>query len=127
MGWESVRFTDADLEFLVETAAPDASDKARLRNLIEVDEDLRDAFIEDENTSQKIMTDLEVFLRNSPRLYFEILLSKTRRELEGASHTIEKSGVKKIAVFDAQEVVDLLSRKDLLVYLADMLASFVKV
>ena len=127
MGWESVRFTNADLEFLVETVAPEIGDKARLRKLIEVDEDLRDAFIEDEKTSQKIMTDQEVFLKISPRLYFEILLIKTRRELEGASHTIEKAGAKKIAVFDTQEVVDLLSRKDILVYLSDMLASFIKV
>ncbi len=127
MDWERVRFTDADLEFLVETAAPEVSDKARLRKLIETDEDLRDAFIEDENTSHKILTDREAFLRISPRLYFEILLSKTRIELAGASHTIEKSGAKKIAIFDTKEVVDLLSRKDILVYLADMLASFVKV
>jgi len=127
MDWDSVRFTDADLEFLVETAAPEVSDKARLRKLIKVDEDLRNAFIEDENTLRKIVADQEAFLRISPRLYFEILLSKTRRELEGASHTIEKSGSKKIAVFDTKEVVDLLSRKDILVYLADMLASFIKV
>ncbi len=127
MDWESARFTDADLEFLVETAAPEVSDKARLRKLIRVDEDLRNAFIEDENTSQKMMTDQKLFLKISPRLYFEILLRRTRRELEGTSHTIEKSGVKKIAVFDTKEVVDLLYRKDILVYLADMLASFIKV
>jgi hypothetical protein len=127
MNWESVRYTDGDLEFLVETAAPDVIDKARLRMLIQVDEDLRNAFIEDENTSRRILTDREAFLRISPRLYFEILLRKTRRELEGASHTIEKSGAGKIAVFDTREVVDLLCTKDILAYLADMLASFVGV
>ncbi|MEJ2363273.1 MAG: hypothetical protein P8075_02830 [Deltaproteobacteria bacterium] len=127
MDWESATITDADLEFLVETAAPEVTDKVRLRKLIKLDEDLRNGFIEDENTSQKIMTDQEVFLKISPRLYFEILLRKTRRELEGASHTIEKSGSKKIAVFDTKEVVDLLSRQEILVYLADMLASFIKV
>lgn len=127
MDWENVRFTDADLEFLVETAAPEVSDKARLKKLISADEDLRNAFIEDEKTSQEILTDREPFVKISAKLYFEILLRKTRRELEGASHTIEKSGSKKIAVFDTKEVVDLLSRKELLVYLADMLASFIKV
>ena len=127
MDWESATITDADLEFLVETAAPDVADKVRLRRLIKLDEDLRNCFIEDENTSQKIMTDQEVFLKISPRLYFEILLRKTRRELGGASHTIEKSGSKKIAVFDTKEVVDLLSKQEILVYLADMLASFIKV
>ena len=124
---EVVRYTDADLAFLIESAAPEVSDKARLRKLIRVDQDLRHAFIEDENTAQKILTDREAFLKISPRLYFEILLSKTRRELEGASHTIETSGAKKIAVFDTKEVVDLLYRKEIIFYLADMLASFVKV
>ena len=127
MEWESVTITDADLQFLVETAAADVTDKVRLRKLIKLDEDLRNAFIEDEKTSQKLMTDQEVFLKISPRLYFEILLRKTRTELEGASHTIERSRSKKIAVFDTKEVVELLSRQEILVYLADMLASFIKV
>ena len=127
MEWESVTITDADLQFLVETAAADVTDKVRLRKLIKLDEDLRNAFIEDEKTSQKIMTDQEVFLKISPRLYFEIILRKTRTELEGASHTIERSRSKKIAVFDTKEVVELLSRQEILVYLADMLASFIKV
>lgn len=122
-----VRYTDADLAFLVETAAPEVTDKARLRQLIKLDEDLRNAFIEDENTSQRILTDRDVFLKISPKLYFEILLQKARRDLENTGHTIEKAGFKKIAVFDSKEVVDLLSRKEILVYLADMLASFIKV
>jgi len=124
---EVVRYTDADLAFLVETAAPEVTDKARLRQLIKLDEDLRNAFIEDENTSQRILTDREVFLKISPKLYFEILLQKARRDLEDTGHTIEKAGFKKIAVFDSKEVADLLSRKEILVYLADMLASFIKV
>jgi hypothetical protein len=124
---EVLRYADTDLAFLVETAAPEVTDKAGLRQLIKVDEDLRNAFIEDENTSQRILTDREVFLKISPKLYFEILLQKTRRDLEGTSHTIEKAGFKKIAVFDSKEVVDLLSRKEILLYLADVLASFIKV
>jgi hypothetical protein len=124
---EVVRYTDADLAFLVETAAPEVTDKARLRQLIKRDQDLRNAFIEDENTSQRILTDREVFLKISPKLYFEILLQKARRDLESTGHTIEKAGFKKIAVFDSKEVVDLLSRKEILLYLADMLASFIKV
>jgi hypothetical protein len=127
MEQEVVRYTDADLEFLVETAAPEVGDKARMRQVIKLDEDLRIAFIEDENTCQRILTDREPFVKISAQLYFEILLRKTRKELEGTSHTIEKAGFKKIAVFDSKEVVDLLSRKEILLYLADMLASFIKV
>ena len=40
---------------------------------------------------------------------------------------MEKSGTMKIPIFDTQEVAGLLSREDLLFYLADMLSSFTRV
>ncbi len=122
-----IDLTGADLEFLVSTAAPETGDKARLKQIIEEDEDFRNAFIDDARTIRKVVSDKESFLKISPRLYFEILLRKVRKELAAASHTIEHGGPHKVAVFDAGEVVDLLSRKSVLLYLADMLSSFTKV
>jgi hypothetical protein len=121
------RLSEGELDFLVAAAAPKVSDKTRLRRLIETDDDFRQAFIGDEKTFRKVMADDEVFLKISPRLYFEILLRKTRRELEGAGHTIEREGIRKVAVFDTGEVVNLLSRREIIPYLADMLHSFTKV
>jgi len=121
------RLSEAELEFLVTAAAPEVGDRARLRRLIETDDDFRQAFIGDEKTFRKVMADDEVFLKISPRLYFEILLRRARRELEGAGHTIEREGTQKVAVFDTGEVVNLLSRREIIPYLADMLASFTKV
>jgi hypothetical protein len=122
-----IGLTAADLEFLVSTAAPETADKARLKQIIVEDEDFRNAFIEDARTIRKAVSDKDTFLKISPRLYFEILLRNVRKELTASSHTIENGGPHKVAVFDAGEVVDLLSRKSVLLYLADMLSSFMKV
>ncbi len=124
---EAYQLTDADLDFLAGAAGPEVRDRARLKQIIETDEDFREAFLSDKKTWQMVAADKEVFLKISPKLYFEILLRKSRKELEGASHTIEKVGSRKIAVFDTGEVVDLLSKPAVLIYLADMLASFSKI
>jgi len=119
--------SEGELDFLVGAASPKVRDRARLRRLIEADDDFRQAFIGDEKTFRKVIADEEVFLKISPRLYFEVLLRKALRELEGAGHTIEREGTRKVAVFDTEEVVKLLSRREIIPYLADMLASFTKV
>lgn len=121
------QFSASELDFLVAAAAPEVRDRMRLRRLVETDDDFRQAFVGDEKTFRKVMADDEVFLKISPRLYFEILLRKARRDLDGAGHTIEREGMKKVAVFDTGEVVKLLSRREIIPYLADMLASFTKV
>jgi len=121
------QLSEGELDFLVAAAAPEVRDRTRLRRLVETDDDFRQAFVGDEKTFRKVMADEEVFLKISPRLYFEILLRKTRRELEGAGHTVEREGTQKVAVFDTGEVVSLLSRREIIPYLADMLASFTKV
>ena len=73
------------------------------------------------------MNDEEVFLKISPSLYFEVLLRRALKELETATHTVERSGSQSIPVFDVGEVVDLLAGPKLLEYLAQMLVSFTKV
>ena len=123
----AVRLSDSELDFLVAAVAPEVRERSRLRQLIDGDDDFRQAFIGDEKAFHKVMADEEVFLKISPRLYFEILLRKGRRELEGAGHTIEREGTGKVAVFDTGEVAKFLSRREIIPYLADMLASFTKV
>lgn len=121
------RLTASDLEFLVATAAPESANRAGLKRILEGDEDFRNAVIDDDATIRRVTSDREAFLKISPRLYFEVLLRKVRKELEAASHTLELEGGQKVAVFDAGEVVGLLSRTPVLHYLADMLSSFTKV
>lgn len=121
------RLSEGDLDFLVATAATGVRDKTRLKRLIDTDADFCQAFIGDERTFRKVMGDEEIFLKISPRLYFEILLRRARRELEGATHTIERAGTQKVAIFDIGEVVGLLSRQEVILYLAEMLSSFTRV
>ncbi len=127
MRHQAYQLTDADLDFLAATAAAEIRDKARLKQIIEAEEDFREAFLSDDKTLRMVIADKEILLKISPKLYFEILLRRSRKELEAAGHTIEKAGTRKIAVFDTAEVVDLLSRPEAPVYLADMLASFSKI
>lgn len=120
-------YSGSDLDFLVAAAAPGTRDASRLKRVLAEDEDFRTAFIEDDRTVRTAISGRDVFLKISPRLYFEILLRAMRRELSGASHTLESGGSHKVAVFDAGQVVALLERPDVLPYLADMLASFTRV
>lgn len=117
---------DHDLDFVIREAAPEFSDKEKLKQLIREDTDFRKALLEDERVFCRVMTDKEIFLKISPALYFEILLRRTLKELQKTSHTVEKLEGKQVPVFDTETVVDLLSRERVLEYLADMLSSFIK-
>ena len=122
-----MRLSVKDLDFLIETVSPEVTDKPRLKLIIEEDEDFRNTFISDQKVFKRVMDDEEIFLKISPSLFFEILLKKAVNDLEKVSYTIEKSGTVKIPVFDSKDVVGLLTKEPVLVYLADMLSSFTRV
>ena len=73
------------------------------------------------------MRDEEIFVKVSPSLYFEVLLRRAHKELELATHTVERTGRQNIPVFDTQAVVGLLARPQVLEYLSQMLASFMRI
>ncbi|MEK7777073.1 MAG: hypothetical protein AAB303_00410 [Chloroflexota bacterium] len=120
-------FTEADLDFVVGEVAPTASNKESLKLLIREDEGFRKAVVGDEKVFQRVINDDEILLKVSPALYFEVLLRKALRELETATHTLERTGRQSIPVFDTKEVVGLLARTEVLEYLAQMLASFTRI
>ena len=123
----NLNFTEADLDFVVDEAAPGALNKEHLKQLIRDDEDFRKALVGDENVFQRVMNDEEVFLKISPALYFEVLLRRALMDLEVATHTVERAGKQTIPVFDTREVVELLARPEVLEYLGQMLASFTRI
>jgi hypothetical protein len=125
--YDTLRLTEKDLDFLVETTSPGVIDKIRLKEILREDEGFRNAFIEDEKVIRRVMDEEEIFLKISPNLFFEILLRKVSKDLKGASYTLEKMGTLKVPIFDAKSVAEFLSRESLLHYLADMLSSFTKV
>jgi len=123
----SLRLSDRDLDFLVEAVAPEVRDKLRLKQIIREDEDFRNTFICDEKVLRRLMDDDELFLKISPTLFFEILLRKAVNDLEGVGYTVERSSTMRIPIFDTKDVVELLTKESLLIYLADMLSSFTKI
>ena len=124
---QRVGLSDADLDFVVREAAPDAADTEHLKRLIAEDEAFRMALVGDERIFARVMADEEIFLRISPALYFEVLLRRALVELEQAVYTLEYDRAGTIPVFDTSAVVQLLARRGVVGYLADMLSSFTRV
>ena len=122
-----MRLTERDFEFLIETRSPQVSDKWKLKQILREDEDFRKSFICDETIFSRLMDDDEVFIKISPWLFFEILLRKAVKDLSRVSYTLEKTLTMSIPVFDTRDLVELLAKEPLLVYLADMLSSFAKI
>jgi hypothetical protein len=122
-----LKLSEKDLEFLVETAAPEVKDKFRLRQIIGEDAGFRSSFLEDEKVFRRLMNTEETLLKISPTLFFDILLRRATKDLGKVSYTVEKTSAQKIPVFDGKDVVELLNKESLLDYLAEMLSSFTEV
>ena len=119
--------TDRDLDFIVDHAAPGSGSRDGLKRLIVEDDDFRKAMVGDDRVFLAVTSDDEILLKLSPHLYFEVLLRRAHSDIDSATHTLERTGRDRVPVFDAREVSALLSRDNVLVYLADMLASFTRV
>jgi len=122
-----VDFSENDLNFLIESLSPEVEDRGHLRQILRDDEDFRNAFVQDERIVKRIIEDQAVLVKISPRLFFEILLRKAAGDLRRESYTIEKSGAMNIPVFDAGAVAALLADEAVLLYMADMMSSFMRV
>ena len=118
---------DKDLDFIVNTAAPDSSNKEELKKYILEDESFRDGLIGSSKVFEKVVANEEILAKISPRLLFEILLRKTKREFEKRTWTFERIGSQKVPVFDLNEAGSFLSDIHILEYLANMLSSFTKI
>jgi len=125
--FRSLRLSDKDLDFLVETVSPGVIDKPKLKQIVKEDEGFRNTFIDDEKVFRRLVNEEKAFLKISPALFFEVLLRKVAKDLKGVSYTIEKTGTTKIPVFDTKDVVEFLAKESLLDYLADMLSSFTRI
>jgi hypothetical protein len=125
--FRSLRLSDKDLDFLVETVSPGVIDKPKLKQIIKEDEGFRNTFIDDEKVFRRLVNEEEAFLKISPAFFFEVLLRKVAKDLKEVSYTIEKTGTAKIPVFDTKDMVEFLARESLLDYLADMLSSFTRI
>ncbi len=125
--FKKLRLSHQDLNFLVETASPEVTDKASLKRIIQEDVGFRNKYVSDEKVFRTVINDDQTLLKISPTLYFEILLRKAARDLSAASYTLEKTLTMSIPVFDTDDLVALLAEESLLAYLAEMLSSFTRI
>ena len=121
------KWSQRDLRFVVSTLVPERSDPEHVVGLLEDDEPLLEAMLEDDRLFQQLMSHEEIFLSISPRLFFQVLLRRARRDLEQELYTVERRQRQKVVLFDAKEVVELLARPEISNYLARMLASFTRI
>jgi hypothetical protein len=119
--------SESDLRFLVETVATNRRDYDHIINLVRDKEDLLEPMLEDPKLVERLFRDTEAFVRISPYMLFSVLLRRVRTDLEKETYVFEvESKGKRIPVFEAAAVAELLSNKPTCDYLVELLASFVR-
>jgi len=124
---ETVRFSDNDVRFLIETVEPRLLPKV---DILKGDESFINGILEHESGrlfKRIMLTNEEIVATVTPRLLFEVLLRNAVSELKNQTYTIERTSLERIPVFDAREVSRFLEDRSILTYLAELLASFTKV
>ena len=120
---EYLRLLDNDLLFVVETVAPTLKDRLEaIRN----DEEIIRGMLEDERLFNRIISDEEIMIKVSPKLFFTVLMIRAKKDLRNELYTMERDRYHKIPVFDVEKVRELIEDEDIFEYLIDMLVSFTR-
>ncbi len=120
-------FCERDLLYLVNHFMPNRNDKERVIRILQDDEDILQSMVEQPELSEALLNDVEPVLRVSPYFYFAVLLYRAREDLKNRPYTFEKDSRRMMVVFDTNRILELLSKKRTLIYLARMLASFTRI
>jgi hypothetical protein len=121
------KWSHEDLAFVVEALVPGKSDPEQVVELLQEDESLLDAMLQDDQLFQQLMDNEQGLVSVSPQFFFKIVLLRARRDLEQELYTIERRHQQRVVLFDANRVVDLIARPEVSDYLAAMLASFTRI
>jgi hypothetical protein len=122
-----LELTRRDLLFMIETLMPEREDKEDTADRLRSDEVLIEAMLNDDRLFERLMSEKDVLLVVSPRLFFAVLLRQAQRDLQQEAFTVERRARQKVVMFDADRVIELLEQEPVRDYLADMLASFTRV
>ncbi len=121
------RLSESDLRFLVETVATHRKDHDQVMDLVRDKEDFLEQMLEDPRLPARLLDDEEALVRASPYLLFSVLLRQVRRELEQSGYIYEPEAPgRRLPIFEAPAVTELLSDEQNREYLAQLLCSFVK-
>jgi hypothetical protein len=122
-----LNLSESDLRFLVETVATSRRDYDHIANLVRGKDDLLEPMLDDPKLVRRLFQDEESLLRISPHFLFSVLLRQVRHDLEKETYILEVDFKgKRIPVFEAPAVAEMLSNKELRDYLAEMLSSFAR-
>ena len=121
-----IALPEQDLNFIIQTVAPEARNTARLKQLINEDQSFRKGLLSDQKLFQRVTSSSPLILGISPLLLFEVLLRRVVTEMKEATHTIERTVSLRIPVFDINEVLGFLEEGDALYYLVHLLVTFVR-
>jgi hypothetical protein len=122
-----LHLSESDLRFLVETIATNRRDYDHIANLVRDKEDLLEPMLDDPKLTERLFHDEKALVRVSPHMLFSVLLRRLRSELEKEAYVLDvDTKGKRIPVFEAPAVADMLSDKPTRDYLAEMLSSFAR-
>lgn len=124
---KAMRLSDSDLRFIVETVATRRRDHDHIVELVRDKDDLLEPMLEDARLLERLLNEQEALVRVSPRLLFSVLLRRVRRDLEERGFVLEvDERGKRLPVFQAGEVRQLLAEPGTRDYLVELLCSFVR-
>ena len=118
---------EADLGVVAEATSSAPSEREGPRRLLAEHEEARSRVLGADALFHRLTAPDDKLAPVSPRLFFEVLLRRTVRDLGGRSHTVERSGTRRLPVFDVDRVIEFVAVPAVLHYLAQMLASFTRV
>ena len=122
-----LHLNESDLHFLVETVATDRRDHDHIVNLVRDKDDLLEPMLQDPKLSRRLFEEEQNLVRVSPYFLFTVLLLHVRQDLKETGYILEVDFKgKRIPVFEAQAVTDLIAQPVIRDYLAEMLASFTR-
>ena len=122
-----LHLSDSDLRFLVETVATDRRDYDHIVDIIRGKDDLLEPMLQDPKLIHRLFEEEQSLVRVSPYFLFTVLLLQIRQGLQETAYVLEIDVKgKRIPIFEAQAVTDLLGQTVIRDYLAEMLASFTR-
>jgi hypothetical protein len=127
MNGNSWMLSDHDLSLIIRVVIPELKDKERMVRILREDEDILEGMLRDDRLFKYLLDDPESIIKVSPYLLFTVLLHRAKHELENQSYTVERDKRSQMAVFDVGKVMHLMNERTVLIYLANMLVSFVKI
>lgn len=120
--------SDGDIAFALRaTGTRDATRLPRLISTVRGDPHILQGLLGDPRLFEAVRQDPDVLVHISPYLYFSVLLRRCREELAHRTFTAEwLAPRRRVPVFDAPRVAEVLWDRDRLHYLAELLASFTR-